>query len=190
MKSIKYENQISFTNRKEFRNWLLKNHSSNDPIWIEFYKDGRKGITYNESLEEALCFGWIDSRVKRVDDKIYLYRFSKRSDNSKWSVRNKEIVKELIRNGLMTDWGLDSIEAAKKSGNWNLPSNDKKSEDISGFKIILKKHDKIIYEKFINLGEASKKLYSRYYFDAKKELTKKNRLEKIIKVIEGKIKLI
>ena len=87
--------RLSFQSREDFRNWLFENHSDKEPIWIEYYKDDRKGINYIESLEEALCFGWIDSLIKKIDERIYLRRFSHRNDKSKWSKVNKDLVVKL-----------------------------------------------------------------------------------------------
>ncbi len=113
------EPRLSFKVRTEYREWLIKNSNKIEIIWIEFYKDGTKGISYDEALEESLCFGWIDSLINKVDERIYIRKYSIRKKNSKWSDRNKELADELIKRGLMTEYGLKSIAEAKKNGQWN-----------------------------------------------------------------------
>ena len=87
---------LKFTNREEFREWLCENCLSNDGIWLLFGKaGGPKTVKAGEALEEALCFGWIDGQMEKIDDKTYKKYFSLRRDNSKWSEKNKALVKSL-----------------------------------------------------------------------------------------------
>lgn len=98
-------------NREEWRAWLTKNYDREQEIWLIFYKksSGKERIPYNESVEEALCFGWIDSIVKGIDDQKFAQRFSVRREKSNWSVLNKERVKRLIAQGRMTPAGLSKF---------------------------------------------------------------------------------
>ena len=78
---------LQFTSRNEFRNWLTANGASSDGVWLLFGKsDGPKTLKANEALEEALCFGWIDGQMKSLDNKSYAKYFSRRRQNSKWSI--------------------------------------------------------------------------------------------------------
>jgi uncharacterized protein YdeI (YjbR/CyaY-like superfamily) len=96
------------TNRKEWRQWLLKNHDKESEIWLLFYRkaSGKKRIPYDEAVEEALCFGWIDSIVKKVDEDSFAQRFSVRKPKSNWSTLNLERMKKLIKANLMAPAGL------------------------------------------------------------------------------------
>ena len=87
--------KIYFRNRDKWRAWLEKHHAIEKEVWLVYYKKhtGKPCITYNEAVEEALCFGWIDSIVKAIDEKKYCQKFTPRKDNSKWSESNKKIVK-------------------------------------------------------------------------------------------------
>ena len=112
-------NPLHFKTRDEFRAWLIDNCQSSDGIWLLFGKT-KELVTLKsgEALEEALCFGWIDGLMKRVDDKSYIKYFAARRKDSKWSEKNKLLVESLEKRGLMTDFGREKIEEAKKNGNW------------------------------------------------------------------------
>jgi uncharacterized protein YdeI (YjbR/CyaY-like superfamily) len=99
------------TDRKQWRSWLAKNHQSEPEIWLIYYKknSGMPRIPYNDAVEEALCYGWIDSTTKPNDKESYLQRFSPRRKNSKLSEMNKERVHRLIKKKKMTRFGLESI---------------------------------------------------------------------------------
>jgi uncharacterized protein YdeI (YjbR/CyaY-like superfamily) len=99
--------------RAEWRAWLEANHASQAEIWLIFYKQGsgKPRLPYDDAVEEALCFGWIDSLVQRIDDQRYAQKFSPRRENSKWSPSNKTRVKKLIAEGRMTAAGLAKIPA-------------------------------------------------------------------------------
>lgn len=111
---------LQFGSHDEFRNWLRDNCVSSGGVWLLFGKaGGPKTIKAAEALEEALCFGWIDGQMKSIDEKSYIKYFSARTKNSKWSDKNKALVEKLETQGLMTDYGREKIEEAKKNGQWN-----------------------------------------------------------------------
>lgn len=107
--------------RKAWRAWLAKNHASSPGIWLVYAKKhtGIPSLTYNDAVEEALCFGWIDSLVHPIDDSLYKQVFTPRKETSAWSRLNKKRVERLIADGLMTAVGMKLIEVAKKTGRWN-----------------------------------------------------------------------
>jgi len=115
--------QVHVSTRAQWRKWLAGNHDqAPDGIWLVFYKKdtGRPSLEYDEAVEEALCFGWIDSIIKTIDADKYCRKFTCRKDNSKWSATNKKRVEKIIREGGMTQFGLAKVEAAKKAGNWEI----------------------------------------------------------------------
>jgi uncharacterized protein YdeI (YjbR/CyaY-like superfamily) len=183
------EQILFFNNRKKFRQWLSKNYLQNESIWIEFLKNKNEVFKPEEALEEALCYGWIDSLIKRVNDEKYIKKFSKRRNISKWSDYNKKKVADLIKSGLMTNIGVAAIENAKHNGQW-----DKKPAAIPENSIEILK-EKLssqadILEKFNYLNASSQRLFARFYFDAKKEDARERRLLKIIENIKtGKLLL-
>lgn len=107
--------------RQEWREWLEKNHLTSDGLWLIYYKKdtGIPSVSYDEAVEEALCFGWIDSKVNALDNERYKQVFSPRKYKSVWSKLNKQRVEKLIGQGLMTSAGLAKIAAAKQDGSWH-----------------------------------------------------------------------
>ncbi|HEX3050007.1 MAG TPA: YdeI/OmpD-associated family protein [Aggregatilineaceae bacterium] len=108
--------------RAEFRQWLAENHTTSPGIWLIFYKKhtGQPTIPYPDAVEEALCFGWIDSTAKTLDEDRTIQLFTPRKPKSIWAKSNKQRVEKLIAQGLMTEAGLAKIEIAKQNGSWTL----------------------------------------------------------------------
>ena len=96
---------------EEWRGWLVHNHALAKEVWLIFYKTGSTlpCITYDESLDEALCYGWIDSLIQKIDEERYARKFTPRTNTAKWSVSNKRRAARLIREGRMTEMGLAKI---------------------------------------------------------------------------------
>ena len=110
-----------FKTPSEFREWLKKNHGKETEVWVGMFKkaSGRVGINYDQALDEALCFGWIDGISKSLNEESYMQRFTPRRPKSNWSKINKGHVKRLTREGRMMPAGLKAIEEAKKNGRWD-----------------------------------------------------------------------
>ncbi len=102
---------LTVTNRKEWRSWLARNHAREKEIWLVFFRksSGKPRIPYNDAVEEALCYGWIDSLQKGIDEEKFAQRFSPRKPTSKLSEMNKERIRRLIRQKKMTAAGLKAI---------------------------------------------------------------------------------
>lgn len=109
-------------NRAEWRDWLINNHDKKASVWLIYYKKKSMvpTVSYSDAVDEALCFGWIDSKAKPVDEEKFMQFFSRRKVNSVWSKVNKGKVERLISEGLMTDAGLEIIEKAKQNGSWTI----------------------------------------------------------------------
>lgn len=109
------------TDRQQWREWLEKNHQTSLGVWLIYYKvkSGKPSIRYNQAVKESLCFGWIDSKVKSLDEERYMQIFTPRKPKSVWSKLNKQYIDELREQGLMTLSGIEKIEAAKQNGSWN-----------------------------------------------------------------------
>lgn len=107
-------------NRKEWRAWLKKHHDKKQSVWLVFYKQkaGMATISWSDAVDEALCFGWIDSKKKPVDEEKYIQFFSRRKTKGTWSKINKQKIEQLIAAGMMMPAGFASIEAAKQNGSW------------------------------------------------------------------------
>jgi uncharacterized protein YdeI (YjbR/CyaY-like superfamily) len=136
------------TNRKDWRSWLSKNHAKEKVIWLIYYKkaSGKKRIPYNDAVEEALCFGWIDSTVKPIDKDSFAQRFTPRRRDSVLSQANRERVREMIAKKKMTKAGLDAIAHA-----FNPDKDDPDNFRIAPDILRALKKDKEAWEKFQNL---------------------------------------
>lgn len=164
--------QLLFHTRNEFRNWLQRNCSRDESVWLIFEK-GKTSTTLSpqEALEEALCFGWIDGQLKKYserDDTKYIKKFSPRRKKSNWSERNKKLAQELIQSGLMTEHGIKKIEQAKREGMWapkKVRINTEQS--INMLEAALEEHPEI-YEMFKNYPPSGRKTLSGYFANAKK----------------------
>jgi uncharacterized protein YdeI (YjbR/CyaY-like superfamily) len=110
----------SLADRNAWRAWLAENHQTDKGLWLLIHKKhtSKSGLTYLEALEEALCFGWIDGILRRIDDEKHMVRFTPRRRNSIWSPHNKRRVNKLIKEGRMTPAGLARIKEARANGQW------------------------------------------------------------------------
>jgi uncharacterized protein YdeI (YjbR/CyaY-like superfamily) len=115
------DNSIHPKTRAEWRAWLEQNHTRTQGVWLISYKKGtgKPRFQYDEAVEEALCFGWIDSKPNKLDEERSLLWFAPRKRGTGWSKQNKERVERLIEQGLMMPAGLAKVEAAKEDGSWN-----------------------------------------------------------------------
>ncbi len=175
--------------QEEWRNWLGKNHRTEKSIWLIFYKKGSgiQSTNYSEALEEALCFGWIDSKANKRDDVSYYQYFAKRKPKSNWSKVNKEKVAKLIEKGLMTSAGFESIEIAKNNGSWS--ALDKVEELIipEDLKLLFDKN-KMAFKNWEQFPPSSKKGILGWILSAKRQETRQKRIEATVELAEKNIK--
>ena len=170
-------NVLTFSEREEFRKWLYENCQSSDGVWLLFGKSGGpKTIKADEALEEALCFGWIDGQMQKVDDNTYKKYFAERRANSKWSDKNKALVKSLEERGLMTDFGREKIKEAKNNGQWDAVDLMTLGDEAVSILSELLKEFEPAYTNFQAMPQSVKKTYARAYFDAKTKAGKQKRL--------------
>ena len=115
-------NSVHPLSRGEWRAWLAANHTRTDGLWLVTYKvaTGKPRVGYDEAVEEALCFGWVDSKANKLDDARSLLWFAPRKGGTGWSRPNKERVARLIAAGLMAPAGLAKVDAAKADGTWTM----------------------------------------------------------------------
>jgi uncharacterized protein YdeI (YjbR/CyaY-like superfamily) len=187
---------VYFRNREEFRNWLQNNHLINPGIWMIFYKKstGKGCIKYSEALEEALCFGWIDSIIKKIDDEKYARKITPRKDIKKWSELNKKIVNELIQKGKMTQAGLNKIDMYKSTGKveWDVKKQNGKSKkefEVPAFITKEMARNELALNNFNNLSPSYKRQYILWITNAKKVETVRKRIEEAIVLLKNNEKL-
>ncbi len=172
--------------QKEWRQWLQKNHDKKQSVWLIYYKmkTGMRTLSWSDAVDEALCFGWIDSRAKPVDEEKYIQFFSKRKASSTWSKVNKEKVQLLINDGRMTRAGLESIEIAKQNGSWTILDEVEAliiPDDLEkAFKTIRGSRDF-----FLSLSKSVRKSILQWIVLAKREETRQKRVSEIA-VLAGK----
>lgn len=168
---------MKFADREEFRAWLSAHHLLSDGVWLLFGKaGGPKTIKAGEALEEALCFGWIDGQMQRIDEKSYKKYFSMRRAKSKWSEKNKALVKSLEERGVMTESGRKKVEEARQNGQWDAPKPAAVTEEqIAQLSALLKEYEPA-FTNFQGMSASVRKTYTRAYFDAKTEAGQEKRI--------------
>ena len=173
------------TNRDEWRAWLTKHSQSETEVWLVFYKKhtGQPRISYDHAVEEALCFGWIDSIVKRMDDEKFAQKFTPRRDSSKWSALNIGRLRKLIREGRMTDAGLAKVDPAMLREKAQAKPSQ---EDVRLPRVVeqaLKASAKA-WKSFQALTPSRRAAYIRLITDAKTEETRERRVREAISRLE------
>jgi len=168
--------------RRTWRAWLRKNGRRKPEIWLVFYKKhtGRRCVSYDASVEEALCWGWIDGKLRRIDDEKHMVRFTPRRPGSIWSVANKARVREMIRQRKMTRAGMALVEDAKRSGTWQRASA-RESTDAPppDLKRALARNPKA-RENFEAFAPSYRKMYIAWVLDAKRDETRRRRIAKVV----------
>jgi uncharacterized protein YdeI (YjbR/CyaY-like superfamily) len=176
--------------RQEWRDWLEQHYQSESEVWLIFYKAHTKMpcISYDESVEEALCFGWIDSIIQKIDEERYGQKFTPRKNTAKWSESNKRRVARLIREGRMTEAGLAKIpdHAAFLE---DAPAPKPKELSIPQYvEQELKKHP-LAWVNFCNMAPSYRRIYIGWITDAKKQETIDRRLQEAIERLEKNLPL-
>lgn len=177
------------TSQQDWRRWLQENHQTEQSVWLVQYKKnaGTPSISWSQSVEQALCFGWIDSVRRPLDDKRYIQFFSRRKPNGTWSKVNKEKVDQLIEAGLMTPAGLASITTAKQNGSWTIldevealiiPNDLEKA-------FAMKKGAK---DFFVSLSKSARKAILQWLVLAKQQETRQKRIDEIAEGASQKLK--
>src|SRR3954447_19607293 len=164
--------------RAEWRNWLEANYATSRGVWLVSYKTvtGKPRVSYDAAVEEALCFGWIDSRANTLDEERTLQWFSPRKPGSAWSGLNKRRIKALIEQGLMTPAGLAKIEAAKQDGTWAIYDAIEAMETPADLEEALKAKGPA-YDYFQAFNASSKKQILFWIASAKRPETRAKRIE-------------
>jgi uncharacterized protein YdeI (YjbR/CyaY-like superfamily) len=178
--------QIYVATRSQWRKWLVQNHNKEAKgIWLVFYKKatGSPSLAYDDAVEEALCFGWIDSIIKRIDDGKYGRKFTPRKNDSRWSKSNKKRVEKIIKEGRMTVFGLAKIEAAKRSGNWGQDSRLILPSTIPEELSTALARNKKASDFFEKLAPTYRKHFIGWIITAKRPSTKASRLKESLALL-------
>lgn len=177
---------LFFSDQPSFEHWLEANHESSHGVRLQIAKknSGVISVTYDEALESALCYGWIDSRKETFDDATWLQRFTPRGAKSIWSKVNKEKAELLIVNGRMKPAGFKAIEAAQKNGQWDKAYEPQSSAALpEDFAIQLESNLKA-KAFFDSLDRQNKYAMVFRINNAKKQETRTKRIEQFITMLE------
>ena len=167
--------------RKGWRNWLIKHHAKEPGVWLIYYKkgSGKTRVSYEAAVEEALCFGWIDSIMKPIDEEKYMQKFTPRKIKSVWSALNKKRVEKLLEQKLMTPAGLAIIDTGKKNGSWvqlDHVENLIMPPDLEKFFA----KNRRVFKYFEGLGKFRKKQWLYRLHNAKLPQTRKKRIAELV----------
>ncbi len=186
-----YKNFKTFyaKDRKAWRKWLMKNHAVEKSVWLIIYRkeSSTPSVYYPEAVDEALCFGWIDSKPNKRDAESYYQFFSQRNPKSRWSKVNKDKVARLIKQGLMEDAGYRLIEAAKKNGSWSA------LEEVDSLVVPddLKQQfakNKTAFSNWQNFPPSSRRGILEWILSARKPETRQRRIEQTVELAAANIK--
>ena len=175
--------------QQDWREWLKENHYSKQSVWLVYYKkkSNVSSITYSDAVDEALCFGWIDSTRKSLGNEMFMQFFCKRKPGSVWSKINKGKVERLIDSGLMTRAGFDSIETAKRNHSWTILDEVEEliiPEDLTdGFR-----SKRASQEYFLSLSKSVRKSILQWLVLAKRPETRQKRIAEIAELAAQKLK--
>lgn len=189
MAAIDTHPQLEITSRAQWRRWLQKHHASSEGIWLVTYKKATVGkhVSYAEAVEEALCYGWIDSRPKKIDAERSALLYTPRKASSVWSAVNKKRVAALIENGMMRDAGLEKIERAKADGSWQKLEFSDALTEPDDLKAALAK-SKAARKNWDAFPPSARKATLEWIYAAKREETRAARVREAAELSEKNIR--
>jgi uncharacterized protein YdeI (YjbR/CyaY-like superfamily) len=175
--------------RKDWRQWLQKNHATAQAVWLIIYKkeSGMDSVYYPEAVDEALCFGWVDSLPNKRDAISYYQYFSKRKPKSNWSLVNKEKVAKLMEQGLMAPAGLAMVELAKQTGTWTALDDVAQNRVPKDMEALLDA-DAVAAANWNHFPPSVKRGILEWILNAKKPETRKLRLEETVRLAAQNIR--
>jgi len=175
-----------FAGPGELEEWLEENHDSSQGVWLKIAKKGavEPSVTYDEAVELALCFGWIDSQIRRFDDQHYIQRFTPRRPRGRWSKINREKAEALIAAGKLRPAGLAEVEAAKADGRWEAAYEGQRTAKVPPDLQRELDANPAAREFFNSLSSANRYAIVYRLGDAKKPETRERRLKKFLAMLQ------
>ena len=165
----------------DWRQWLKKNHQSKQSVWLIFHtkKSNVPSLSWSDAVDEALCFGWIDSTRKKINNISFMQFFSKRKPKSNWSKINKEKVQQLIDSKRMTKQGYESVEIAKQNGYWTILDEIEEVIIPEDLEIAFKKYNGS-KDYFLSLSKSTRKVILSWIILVGKQETRQKRIEEVV----------
>ena len=182
---------LPFASKKKWADWLARQHDKSSGVWLKLAKKGSEipSVTYDEALEVALCYGWIDGQKKGFDDKYWLQKFTPRGARSIWSKINTQKAQKLIKSGAMRPAGLKAIEGAKQDGRWDAAYESQKTISVpDDFQAALDKNPKA-KAFFVTLNSVNRYAILFRIHNAKKAETRAKRIQQFVGMLEKGEKL-
>jgi uncharacterized protein YdeI (YjbR/CyaY-like superfamily) len=179
------KNVLAFTDRSDWRSWLDTNYSVASEAWIVIQKkhSPAPGLFLDEAVEEALCYGWIDSTLNPRDDQSFLLRFSPRKPNSVWSMSNIHRAEMLQEEGRMMEAGLAAVQAAKESGEWQAAIDRENLDHVPPDLEAALNQDPEVGDAYRKLPVSKKKQYVYWLQSAKQTETRQKRIAEILRLV-------
>lgn len=181
---MKMVEDITPATRAAWRRWLEINHRVVTEIWLIFYKKraAKSGIRYADAVEEAICFGWIDGIVRRLDDDTYKQRFTPRRPGSRWSELNRRRAKKMIADGKMTEAGMARYRAGLKQPKSGVSPSPGNRLVIPGYLRLTLKETQDAWENFTKLPNGYKRMAIRWITAAKRDETRTRRVAEFVRL--------
>ena len=175
---------MQFASGAEWRAWLEANHATEKELWLIIYKRrvAKAGLSYREALDEALCFGWIDGILKRIDDEKHMIRFSPRKSKSIWSKANRARAERLMAEGRMTGAGLAAIEQAKKNSEWYRELSNDEGPIVPAELTEALKSNRKAQKNWESFPPSLKQQFAYWITSARREDTRNNRIGKAVEM--------
>jgi uncharacterized protein YdeI (YjbR/CyaY-like superfamily) len=187
---MKMSKTLYVSNREDWRAWLEENYAIETEVWLVYYKkpSANPNLPYDDAVEEALCFGWIDSIIQKIDEEKYARKFTPRVNNAKWSESNKKRIVKMIQEGRMTEAGLSKITFPLPGDSETSPKPKVTTELVIPESIRQAlMSDPAARDNFNRLAPSYRRLYIRWITSAKKEETQLKRAQEAIELlVQGK----
>jgi uncharacterized protein YdeI (YjbR/CyaY-like superfamily) len=187
-KSLKYtvlseDNPRHFRSITEWSFWLDENHLDESAIWLIIQKKASRkpGVRYEEAVLEAVAHGWIDGKMRRINDDAFMQRFTPRRRNSVWSLSNRKRAERLISEGRMTPAGLKTVKEAKQNGRWDKASSSSRgAADVPEDLIEALKRSRTAHENFESFPPSARFMYIHWINEAKRQDTRERRIHTVV----------
>ena len=170
----------------EWRRWLHVNHDAENEAWVVIQKVGspNEGLGYEEAVDEAMCFGWIDGKMRRLNDHEFAQRFSPRRTRSIWSLINRDRAERLIEEGRMTEAGLRAVDEAKSNGRWEKAYTSREAPETPGDLLEALRESPEAYSNFMGFPNSARFMYIHWINDAKRSETRARRIRRVVERAE------
>ena len=173
---------VEFGNRLEWRRWLKEHHSRAKKVWLLIQKVGstKRGLRYEEAVKEAMCYGWIDGKMRRLNDNEFVQRFTPRRRNSVWSRVNRDRVERLIEEGRMAEAGLKAVEEAKRNGRWDRAYTSREPPTMPDDLLEALREDPEAHGNFVGFPNSARFMYVHWINEAKRPETRARRISRVV----------